>query len=294
MTASEAGGGADKPGVLYVCATPIGNLEDVTLRVLRILKEADMIAAEDTRRSRKLLAHYGIKTPLISCHEHNERRRAGELLRRLRSGQNVALVSDAGLPGISDPGAAVIRAAREARIEVDVLPGPSAGVTALVLSGLPAEQFLFLGFPPAARGARQKALQALESAPYTLVFYEAPHRLAATLGDMAARWPERRAAVARELTKLHQDLRAGTVRELAEHFTACPPKGECCLLVAPADPPPAAPVPAEAVLARLEELAAAGLGAREARAAAAEEYGMSKNEIYRLCLEGKGTRRVES
>jgi 16S rRNA (cytidine1402-2'-O)-methyltransferase len=296
VTSEGSGGGEKKPGVLYVCATPIGNLEDVTLRVLRILKEADIIAAEDTRRSRKLLTRYGIKTPLVSCHEHNERRRAGELIRSLLAGRNVALISDAGLPCVSDPGAFIIGAAREAGIGVDVLPGPSAGITALVLSGLPSEKFLFLGFLPSVRSKRRKELEKLDETPYTLVFYEAPHRLAATLGDMAERWPGRRAAVARELTKSHQDLRAGSVGELAEHFAARPPKGECCLLVAPAAPASPPPPAAAETLARLRELAAAGLSGKEARAAAAAEYKMGKKEIYRLCLEAKkaGGREAEA
>ncbi|MDR1960711.1 MAG: 16S rRNA (cytidine(1402)-2'-O)-methyltransferase [Gracilibacteraceae bacterium] len=286
MTKFE-GSGAPQPGTLYVCATPIGNMEDITLRVLRVLKEADLIAAEDTRHSRGLLARHGIKTPLVSYHEHNERRRAEELITYLLAGRNVALVSDAGLPGISDPGAVIIRAARAARINVDVLPGPSAGLTALVLSGLPAERFLFLGFLPAAGAARRRELQNLAALPYTLVFYEAPHRLAAVLSDMADCWPERRAAVARELTKLHQELCAGTVAELAERFAGQPPRGECCLLVAPPETAPPLPA-AEEIIARLEELAAAGLSIREAKALVAEDYGLSKREIYRLWLENRG------
>jgi 16S rRNA (cytidine1402-2'-O)-methyltransferase len=283
---SEAGG-ANKAGTLYVCATPIGNLEDITLRVLRILKEADVIAAEDTRHSRKLLTHYGINIPLVSYHEHNERQRSEELLKNLLAGKNVALISDAGLPGISDPGAIVIRAAEEARIKVDVLPGPSAGLTALVLSGLPAERFVFLGFLPAARRSRLNDLQKLNALPYTLIFYEAPHRLAATLRDMAEFWPERRAAVARELTKVHQELCGGTIRELARRFAAAAPRGECCLLVGPAGSAPTSPVTPGLALARLRELTAAGLTPREARAQAAAEHGMSKNELYRYCLEAK-------
>ncbi|MDR1605424.1 MAG: 16S rRNA (cytidine(1402)-2'-O)-methyltransferase [Gracilibacteraceae bacterium] len=281
---AEAGGEAAPAGALYVCATPIGNLEDITLRVLRVLREADLIAAEDTRHTRKLLARYEIDTPLVSYREHNERRQSEALLRALLAGKNVALVSDAGLPCISDPGAVIVRTAAAAGIRVDVLPGPSAGLTALVLSGLPAERFIFLGFLPAARSARGRELDELEGLPYTLIFYEAPHRLAATLGDMAARWPERRAAVTRELTKLHQEVCQGTLRELAQRFAAAPARGECCLLLAPVERTPAPPPAAETVLVRLRELTAAGLSGREARAQIAAEYGLGKKELYRLWL----------
>jgi 16S rRNA (cytidine1402-2'-O)-methyltransferase len=218
-------------GRLVVCPTPIGNLRDVTLRVLDALREADAIACEDTRRTRVLLDRYEIEGRLVSFHEHNERRRAGELVARLRAGETVALVSDAGMPVVSDPGFVLVRACIEAGVAVEVLPGPSAVPVALVASGLPAERWCFVGFLPRKRGQRERLLA---EARETLVAFESPHRLAATLDLLAALDPGRRVAVCRELTKLHEEVARGAAAELAERYRARSAKGEVVLVIGPA------------------------------------------------------------
>jgi len=188
---------ADK-GTLYICPTPIGNLSDITLRTLETLKGVDFIAAEDTRHSRKLLDHYGIKTPLISYHQHNERHRSGELILRLHEGQSGALISDAGMPGISDPGSILIKACLEEGIVIDVLPGPNAAITALVLSGMPTDSFLYLGFLAQNKGERKKTLEKAMVLPYTIIMYEAPHRLNRTLKDIVEVLGDRETAFCKE------------------------------------------------------------------------------------------------
>src|SRR4051794_40669079 len=218
-------------GRLVVCPTPIGNLEDITLRALRALREADVIACEDTRHTRRLLARHEIAGRLVSYHEHNERARAKELVRRIEGGEVVALVSDAGTPGISDPGEVVVRACHEAGVAVEVLPGPSAAVTALVASGLPAERWRFAGFLP--RRAAELRGELERGDGETLVAYESPRRLAATLQVLAELDPERPAAVCRELTKLHEEVVRGSAAELAERFAAGT-RGEVVLVVGPA------------------------------------------------------------
>jgi 16S rRNA (cytidine1402-2'-O)-methyltransferase len=218
-------------GRLVVCPTQIGNLEDVTLRVLRALAEADVIACEDTRETRKLLERHEIRGRLVSYHEHNERRRARELVERIRDGDVVALVSDAGTPGVSDPGAVVVRACLEEGLPVEVLPGPSAAVTALVASGLPAERWRFAGFLPRREGELRRALE--EGAGETLVAYESPRRVAATLRVLAELDPARPVAVCRELTKLHEEVVRGSAAELAARF-AEGARGEVVLVVGPA------------------------------------------------------------
>ncbi len=223
-------------GVLYLCATPIGNLEDITLRALRVLKEVDLIAAEDTRHTKKLLNHYGIKKPLLSYHEHNRRQRGRELLSRLLAGQKIALVTDAGTPGISDPGAELVALAVAEGIPVVALPGPSAAITALVVSGLPTSSFCFEGFLPAARGARRRRLEELKKEKRTLIFYEAPHRLLETLADMLEVLGDRPVAVARELTKVHEEVWRGKLAGALEHFRQHPPRGEFTLVVGGAPP----------------------------------------------------------
>jgi len=222
--------GASK-GVLYLCATPIGNLEDITLRVLQTLREADLVAAEDTRRTRRLLSHYDIHTPIISYHEHNRRRQGEYLLERLAGGDTVALVSDAGTPGISDPGEELVREAVDRGIPVVPLPGPSALLAALVVSGLAVERFVFEGFLPARGGGRNRRLAELAGETRTIVLYEAPHRLLKTLEDLTVSLGDRRACAARELTKLHEELLRDTLSGLKEHFTAHPPRGEFVLVI---------------------------------------------------------------
>src|SRR3954449_6653714 len=217
-------------GRLVVCPTPIGNLEDVTLRVLSALREADVVACEDTRRTRTLLARYGVKAALVSYHEHNEERRSAELVSRMQGGETVALVSDAGTPLVSDPGYVLVRACVAAGLEVEVLPGPSAAVTALVASGLPADSWRFAGFLPRKRGELQRVLA--EPGP-TLVAFESPRRVPATLAVLAAIDPSREVAVCRELTKVHEEVVRGTASELAERYAGKPPRGEVVLVVGP-------------------------------------------------------------
>jgi 16S rRNA (cytidine1402-2'-O)-methyltransferase len=222
------------PGTLYVVATPIGNLEDVTLRALRILREVPLVAAEDTRRTARLLQHYSISTRTTSLHEHNERAKTPALVARLLAGDSVALVSDAGTPMMSDPGAHLVRAAHEAGIRVEPIPGPSAAVAALSASGFHSPEFVFVGFPPAKAGARRKWLERLAGEPRTLVIYEAPHRVQSTLEEMASVFGDRPICVCRELTKAHEELVISTITAAAERVTAG--RGEYTLVVRGADP----------------------------------------------------------
>jgi 16S rRNA (cytidine1402-2'-O)-methyltransferase len=268
------------PGRLVVCPTPIGNLEDVTLRALRELREADAIACEDTRHTRVLLERHGIAGELVSFHEHNERARARELVRRIRRGEVVALVSDAGTPLISDPGFELVRACLAAELPVEVLPGASAVTTALVASGMPAERWCFAGFLPRARGELERLLAA---APWTLVAYESPRRVPGTLALLAARDPDRRVAVCRELTKLHEEVVRGSANELAERYGSEPPRGEIVLVIAPGE---AAAAEREQAVAALRELVAQGARPRAAAAAVARLSGLKANELYRALTTG--------
>lgn len=229
--AGAADAGAAGPGKLYLVATPIGNLEDMTYRAVRILQEADVIAAEDTRQTRKLLNRYGIGGTLVSYHEHNKRTSGPALVARMLAGQSVALVSDAGTPGISDPGEDLVRLAVEAGIAVVPVPGPSAAISALVASGLPTTPFRFTGFLPRGRRPLAEALKRLREAEETLVIYEAPHRLAATLGALRDALGNRRIAVARELTKIHEEVFRGRLDDALAHVAAHPPRGEYVLVV---------------------------------------------------------------
>jgi 16S rRNA (cytidine1402-2'-O)-methyltransferase len=270
-------------GTLYLVATPIGNLEDITLRALRVLREVDLIACEDTRQTRKLLEHYGIHKPTLSYHEHNEAQRSGELLDKLRQGVSVALVSDAGTPLVSDPGYRLVAKAVEGGIPIEPLPGASAILAALTASGLPTDAFRFGGFLPARAGPRRKALARLKDEPATLVFYEAPHRILEALEDIAAVLGARPVVLAREMTKLHQEFLRGTAASLRETLGRRPPlKGEITLLVGWAAAPPSDATPlGEAV----EAAQRTGLGRMEAVKAVARQRGLSKREVYRA-LEG--------
>jgi 16S rRNA (cytidine1402-2'-O)-methyltransferase len=265
------------PGTLYLVATPIGNLEDITLRALRILREADLIACEDTRQTRKLLEHYGIQKPTVSYHEHNETLRAPELAEKLAGGASVALVSDAGTPLVSDPGYRLVTLAVEKGIRVEPVPGPSAVVAALAASGLPGGEFRFGGFLPPRTAQRRKALARLKDEPATLIFYEAPHRLLETLADIEETLGPRPLVLARELTKVHEEFLRGTAAELRRaHITL---KGEFTLLVGRAEERAASddtPL-AEAVEARVE----AGMSRMDAIKAVARERGLSKRDVYR-------------
>lgn len=265
---------------LAICATPIGNLEDVTLRVLRELREADVVLCEDTRRTRILLDRHGIEARLLSYHEHNEARRTAELLPRLQAGERVALVSDAGLPAISDPGARLVAAAVEAGVAVTVLPGPSAVETALVASGLVGERYQFLGYLP--RGA--KALAGLweerERWPWPAVAFESPQRLPATLASLARVDPDRPVAVCRELTKQFEEVVRGTAAELAERFSE-PPKGEITVVVGAGR---AAETEDAVALAAVADLAALGVGRRQAADLVSRLTGIARNRLYRGSL----------
>jgi 16S rRNA (cytidine1402-2'-O)-methyltransferase len=262
-------------GRLVVCPTPIGNLEDVTLRVLAALREADVVACEDTRRTRVLLDRFGVRAHLLSYHEHNEEARARELVERMRAGETVALVSDAGMPLVSDPGFVLVREAVAAGLAIEVLPGPSAVLTALVASGLPSARWRFEGFLPRKRGELQAAL----SHPETIVAFESPRRLATTL---KALHPEREVAVCRELTKVHEEIVRGTAAELAGRYEKEPPKGEIVLVVGPEQNLKTVPgtVFREAVAA-VEELVAAGAKRRTAAHVVARLTGASANALYR-------------
>ena len=264
-------------GRLVVCPTPIGNLEDVTLRVLAALREADVVACEDTRRTRTLLDRYGVRAPLVSYHEHNEERRAGELVERMRGGEVVALVSDAGMPLISDPGFVLVRACVAAGLAVEVLPGPSAALAALVASALPADRWRFVGFMPRRRAELRRVF---EEPGGTLVAFESPRRLPGTLGLLAEVDPERPVAVCRELTKVHEEVVRGTAAELAGRYADSPPRGEIVLVVG-APPEPARDAPSSEALDALARLIEAGAKPRSAASVVAELTGESANALYR-------------
>ena len=262
-------------GVLYIVATPIGNLEDITLRALRVLREADLIACEDTRHTRKLLDHFGIAKPAVSYHEHNEAARAAELVGRLEGGENIVLVSDAGTPLVSDPGYRVVRAAIDAGITVVPIPGASAVLAALAASGLPTDSFRFCGFLPAKSSQRRKILEQFSNEESTLVFYEAPHRVQDALEDVAAVMGARPVVVARELTKLHEEFLRGTAAEIREKIV---PRGEIVLLIGKGEPV-ADDTPIEDAVRALEQK---GMPRMDAIKQVARQRGLSKREVYRL------------
>lgn len=270
------------PGTLYLVATPIGNLEDISLRALRVLKEVALVAAEDTRHSRKLFNHYGIQTPLTSYFAHNEAAKGERLLERLRQGDDVALISDAGTPAISDPGELLVQRCRQEGIAVTMVPGPSAAVSALAISGLPTERFAFEGFLPSRSKARRELLGTLQDEPRTLIFYEAPHRLERTLAELEEELgPERQIAVARELTKLHEELVRGEVAQVRAHFAAERVRGEIVLLIAPAP----RQAPTESVAEALQRVAAeTGLPMRQVVKQVARQFGLPGSEVYQEAL----------
>src|SRR5712692_5190138 len=284
------------PGTLFIVATPIGNLEDITQRALRVLSDVDLIACEDTRHTRLLLNHFGIKTKTISYHEHNERGRAAELCRLLESGKNVAVVSDAGTPLISDPGFRIVRAAIERDVPIVPIPGPTAFVAALAASGLACDRFFFAGFLPARASARRAILEELRPIPATLVFYEAPHRIAATLKDALNVLGDRRAAIARELTKVHEEIARGSLSELAQRFSAgARARGEMVLIISGANKTESRAgaksedAPAR-LAARVSELESEGADSKLALRKAARELGLKRAEAYRLMVAQKKRR----
>ncbi len=280
-------------GILYLVPTPIGNMEDITLRALRILREVDCIACEDTRRTGLLLYHYEIKGNLSSYHEHNKEKAGAELIALLAAGKDIALVSDAGMPVISDPGAELVHAAIEREMEVVALPGAVAGITALIASGLDAREFYFVGFIPRTKKKRTEELAKLQSITATLVLYEAPHRLAETLGAIYDAWGERRAVLARELTKKYETFYRGTLTELMTSEIVAEPRGEFVILVEGYTPtehiltPTAWPAAVEAAMA-------AGESYKEACRSVAKMAGVSRRDVYTYCLNHVAKRRKEN
>ncbi len=288
------------PGTLYIIATPIGNLEDITLRALRLLKEADLVAAEDTRHTRMLLTHFGIDTPLIAYHQHSEAGRTDNLVRRLaEEGQTVALVTDAGTPGVSDPGVELVRAALAASVPVIPIPGASAVLCALVGSGLPPARFAFEGFLPRTKSSRRAKLAALASyETRTLIFYESPQRIAETLVEMAAAFgPERPAAVGRELTKKFEEFVRGTLAEVSAHFAAHAARGEITVVIqglggdSDDEAVPAEAVPAEplSVPEALQAALASGLSERDAVRQVSADLKLSRRDVYAEMLASKSS-----
>jgi 16S rRNA (cytidine1402-2'-O)-methyltransferase len=275
--------------MLYIVATPIGNLEDITLRALRVLKEADLIAAEDTRRTRKLLSHYGLKTHLVSYHSHNQQTRGPELLERLRRGDSIALVSDAGTPGFSDPGADLVAAAWNAGVGVEAVPGPAAGVAALSMSGFKGD-VTFVGFLPRRAGRRREMLLELAKEPRVLILYEAPGRLAGTLAELAEQMPNRQVLVVRELTKLYEESWRGPVAEVAKDFAGREIKGECTLVLSrPADTGgPEVDVAQELLTAA----ATTNLAGRRLAETVAQVLNLPRRQVYQAYLTLKAQNRL--
>jgi 16S rRNA (cytidine1402-2'-O)-methyltransferase len=274
-----------KPGCLYICGTPIGNLEDITLRALKVLQNVDYIAAEDTRQTLKLLNHYDIHKTLISCHEHNERQRAGEIVDLISKGCSVALVTDAGMPVTSDPGSVVVEAAHEAGLPVSVVPGPTAVSAALAISGFGGDRYVFEGFLPRGKKERRSHLEALRYERQTVVLYEAPHRLLTTLGDLLAWLGDRPMAVAREITKIHEQVIRGTIGEMIAHFEDTQPRGEFVLVLKGYEG--AAVQDADegmTVEQRISAYMRSGMSKKDAIKQVAADTGLPKNEVYKKAL----------
>jgi 16S rRNA (cytidine1402-2'-O)-methyltransferase len=277
-------------GCLYLVATPIGNLEDISLRALRVLKEVDLIACEDTRQTLKLLTHFEIRKPLESYHEHNEMTRAPEMVLKMEEGARIALVSDAGTPVISDPGHRLVSLCLRHQIPVIPVPGPSAMVAALAASGMPSDEFTFLGFLPARPAERRRALRRFTAEPRTMIFFESPQRLRQTLEDALEILGNRHAAVARELTKIHEELLHGRIEELIAAVAEKPPRGEITLLIGPPEAPSRATehpgqIDRRALARRLAEIESAeGVDRKTALKLAAKEFGLAKREAYKRLL----------
>ena len=271
-------------GTLFVVGTPIGNLGDLTDRARETLARVDLVAAEDTRRTGRLLRHVGVSKPLVSFFEGNEERRAAELVERLRGGADVALVTDAGMPSVSDPGYRLVRACIDAGVAVTTVPGPSAAIAALVVSGLSTDRFVFEGFPPRRGAERRTRLRELRDDPRTLVLFESPGRVRALLDDVLAELGDRRVAVARELTKLHEEIVRGRVSEVLGRFTDAVPRGEIVVVLEGATA--AATGDLDAAVREARGLVAGGLRKREAASEAARRHGASANAVYRSLLDG--------
>ncbi len=269
------------PTMLYVVATPIGNLEDISARAIRTLKEVSIIAAEDTRKTRILLNKYDIKTPLTSYYEHSKQIKTAQLIDRLQSGDDIAIVSEAGMPGISDPGYELINAAIEKGIDVIPIPGPSALTSALVVSGLPTDQFVYLGFLPRKKADRKKLLQSVADQPRTMVAFEAPHRIKASLADIKDILGYRSIAVCRELTKAFEEVFRGSIDKAIEHFSE--PKGEFTLVIEGGTAEEIT-IDTEAIKKELAQLKAEGMKAKEATVNISEKYGINRNQAYDIWL----------
>lgn len=274
-------------GTLYICATPIGNLEDITLRALRILKEVNYIAAEDTRHTLKLLNHYGISKPLISYHEHNQRERGQKIIELLMQGHDVALVSDSGMPGISDPGIPLIDLARQNGIPVTVLPGATASIAALVLSGMDTSRFAFEGFLPREKKDREARLEELKREQRTVIIYEAPHRVLATLRDMLDKLGNRKVAVVREMTKVHEEVIILYIEQMLEHFNEHPPKGEMVLILEGCGHQD---IPDDkawniSIEEHIRQYMAQGFDKKEAVKQVAKVRGLPKSEVYKHSID---------
>ena len=272
-------------GRLYVVGTPIGNLGDLSPRAAQTLAAVDFIAAEDTRVTRGLLNHLDIHKPLVSYYEHNARQKGPQIVERLLAGESAAIVTDAGMPCISDPGEQLVALCAQAGVETVVIPGPSAVVAALALSGLPTGRFAFEGFLPANKGERRRHLEAVAADDRTLIFYEAPHKAAATLADMAQILGDRPLAVARELTKLHEEIWRTTLGEAAARYAQEPPRGELVLVVGGAEKPAQEEVPLEDALAQVAALQAQGVPLKEAARQVAAATGLRKNQLYQLAAQ---------
>lgn len=270
-------------GTLYLVATPIGNLSDISARAIETLKAVDIIACEDTRHTQKLLNHLGIKAKTVSYHEHNEQERATELAKKLAEGMSVAVVSDAGTPGINDPGHHIVEKAIEAGINVVTIPGPTAFVSAVIVSGLATDSIFFDGFLPAKKGERRKRLEEISSIPATLAFYESPHRIAAALSDCLEILGDREASFSREITKLHEETIRGKISFLLSHISYAKPRGEFVLVIDRARESDKAPISdsSEMFANRVSELESTGLDRKKAMKQAAKEFGLTRSEAYR-------------
>lgn len=285
LTMSASRPNALQPGTLYLVGTPIGNLEDITFRALRVLKTVSVIAAEDTRHTGKLLHHFQVTTPQVSYHEHNRQQRIPQLIARLQAGEAIALVSDAGMPGISDPGYELVCACVANQLTVVPIPGPSAVITAIAAAGLPSDRFVFEGFLPVKGKARKARLEALKTELRTTVLYESPHRLIKTLADLAdILGADRAVTLARELTKRYEEFWRGTVGDAIAHYQSTSPKGEFTLLLAPASTPPLSLSKAE-ITTELKNLLAQGQSRTEASRNLAQRSDLSKREIYQISVE---------
>jgi 16S rRNA (cytidine1402-2'-O)-methyltransferase len=274
-------------GTVFLVATPIGNLQDISMRALETLKTVDLIACEDTRHTRKLLTHFGISARLVSYHEHNEQQRAEELAELLIEGKSIAVVSDAGTPAICDPSFRIVQKAYEIGARVVPIPGAAAFVSGLIASGLPTDSFFFGGFLPSKKGERQNRLREVKEIPATLVFYETPHRLVKSLADCAEILGNRQCAVARELTKLHEEIVRGDLRELIDKFAEKQTKGEIVLIIEKAQNSKIEAQNSKSLPERVSELESEGVDRKAALKQAAKEFGLSKSEAYRRVLNEK-------